>query len=62
MKKFGNAFIALGIVLLFSAAGQDDMYTAMHTGIPLEELFLYAVSGFGCIVIGGLLKIIKVKG
>ncbi|WP_458397861.1 hypothetical protein [Anaerotignum sp.] len=62
MTKIGNAFIALGIVLLFSAAGNDDMYTAMHMAMPLKDLFLYAVSGFACIGIGGLLKTIKVKG
>ena len=62
MNKIGNAFIALGIVLFMSAAGQDDMYTAMHTGMSLKDLFMYAVSGFTCITIGWFLKTIKAKG
>ncbi len=59
MKKLGNGLIALGIVCLMSAAGNDDYYTAMHMIYPLKELILWIMGGLAFMGIGSA---IKVKG
>lgn len=57
MKKIGNALIAIGIVCLMSACGNDDYYTAMHMFYPMKELLLWTVSGFAFMGIGSLIKL-----
>lgn len=56
MKKIGNALIAIGIVCLMSACGNDDYYTAMHMVYPMKELLLWVVSGFAFLGLGNLIK------
>lgn len=57
MNKLGNALIALGIVCLMSAAGNDDYYMATHMIYPLKELILWIFSGFVFLGLGGLMKL-----
>lgn len=62
MKKLGNALMALGIVCLLSACGNDDYYTAMHMAYPLKELIMWTFGGFAFLGLGHWLKTIKLKG
>ena len=53
MKKFSKILIVIGIILMFSAAGNDDM-TASH--YPLYKLLSMLVIGLICICNGILIN------
>ena len=53
MKKFSKILIVIGVILMFSAAGNDDM-TASH--YPLYKLLLLLGMGVVCICNGILIN------
>lgn len=51
-KKIGMALIALGLVFLMSAGGNDNMYQEMGMTYPMTSFLLWGIGGIACLLTG----------
>ena len=54
-KKVGMALIALGLVFLMSAGGNDNMYQEMGMTYPITSILLWGLGGIASLLTGCVL-------
>lgn len=51
-RTIGMALIALGLVFLMSAGGNDNMYQEMGMTYPITSILLWGLGGIACLMTG----------
>lgn len=57
MKKFGTVLIAIGLICLMSAVGNNDFADASGTYYPMHDLLAWMIGGFSCLGAGALIRL-----
>lgn len=58
MKKIGSVLIAIGLLCLMSAVGNNDFAEASGTYYPMHDLLMWTIGGFACLGAGALLRLV----